>query len=159
MTKQVVWAFREFFFLQFDTKFASKQRLPKIGNILWLFDVVLDFASLTHHAAGRNAECDMHGLERPLRIWATQCLQCFWMYTAVWAILTFFTNAYQFEFEWTDLLWQSEQWSIRVNYGVCVLGDISLFSRVSCPKWVKFVKSGSTSTVTKWCQSWLILVV
>ena len=37
MTKQVVWAFREFFFLQFDTKFASKQqRLAKIGTILWL---------------------------------------------------------------------------------------------------------------------------
>ena len=37
MTKQVLWAFREFFFLQFDTKFASKQqRLAKIGTILWL---------------------------------------------------------------------------------------------------------------------------
>ena len=37
MTKQVVWAFREFFFLQFDTKFVSKQqRLAKIGTILWL---------------------------------------------------------------------------------------------------------------------------
>ena len=36
MTKQV-WTFREFFFLQFDTKFASKQqRLAKIGTILWL---------------------------------------------------------------------------------------------------------------------------
>ena len=37
MTKQVVWAFRELFFLQFDTKFVSKQqRLAKIGTILWL---------------------------------------------------------------------------------------------------------------------------
>ena len=37
MTKQVVWTFRKFFFLQFDTKFASKQqRLAKIGTILWL---------------------------------------------------------------------------------------------------------------------------
>ena len=37
MTKQVVWAFRKFFFLQFDTKFASKQqRLTKIDIILWL---------------------------------------------------------------------------------------------------------------------------
>ena len=37
MTKQVVWACREFFFLQFDTKFAStQQRLAKIGTILWL---------------------------------------------------------------------------------------------------------------------------
>ena len=35
MTKQVVWTFRKFFFLQFDTKFASKQqRLAKIGTIL-----------------------------------------------------------------------------------------------------------------------------
>ena len=37
MPKQVVWTFREFFFLQFDTKFASnQQRLAKIGTILWL---------------------------------------------------------------------------------------------------------------------------
>ena len=37
MTKQVVWAFRELFFLQFDTKFAFKQqRLAKIGTIFWL---------------------------------------------------------------------------------------------------------------------------
>ena len=37
MTNQVVWACREFFFWQFDTKFASKQqRLAKIGTILWL---------------------------------------------------------------------------------------------------------------------------
>ena len=37
MTKQVVWIFTEFFFLQFDTKFASnQQRLAKIGTILWL---------------------------------------------------------------------------------------------------------------------------
>ena len=37
MTKQVVWTFRKFLFLQFDTKFASKQqRLVKIDTILWL---------------------------------------------------------------------------------------------------------------------------
>ena len=37
MTKQIVWTYRKFFFLQFDTKFASKhQRLAKIGNVLWL---------------------------------------------------------------------------------------------------------------------------
>ena len=37
MTKQVVWAFREFFFLQFDTKFTSKQqKLANISTILWL---------------------------------------------------------------------------------------------------------------------------
>ena len=37
MTKQVTWAFVKFFFLQFDTKFASKQqRLAKIGGILCL---------------------------------------------------------------------------------------------------------------------------
>ena len=37
MTEQVVWTFRKFFFLQFDTKFASKQqRLAKIDTILWL---------------------------------------------------------------------------------------------------------------------------
>ena len=36
MTKQVVWTYRKLFFLQFDTKFASKQqRLAKIGTILW----------------------------------------------------------------------------------------------------------------------------
>ena len=35
MTKQVVCAFKEFYFLQFDTKFASKQqRLAKNGTIL-----------------------------------------------------------------------------------------------------------------------------
>ena len=38
MTKQVVWAFREFFSLQFDTKFTSKQqRIAKISTILWLW--------------------------------------------------------------------------------------------------------------------------
>ena len=38
MTKQVEWAFREFFFLQFHSKFASKQqRLAKIGIILLSF--------------------------------------------------------------------------------------------------------------------------
>ena len=37
MTKEVVWTVRKFFFLQFDTKFASKQqRLAKIDTILWL---------------------------------------------------------------------------------------------------------------------------
>ena len=37
LTKQVVWTFRKFFFLQFDTKFASKQqRFAKIDTILWL---------------------------------------------------------------------------------------------------------------------------
>ena len=37
MTKQVVWTYRKFFFLQFDTKFAPKQqRLAKTGTILWL---------------------------------------------------------------------------------------------------------------------------
>ena len=37
MTKQVVWTFRTFFCLQFDTKFASKQqRLAKVDTILWL---------------------------------------------------------------------------------------------------------------------------
>ena len=37
MTKQGVWTYSKFFFLQFDTKFASKQqRLAKIGTILWL---------------------------------------------------------------------------------------------------------------------------
>ena len=37
MTKQVVWTFRKFIFLQFDTKFAAskQQRLAKIGTILW----------------------------------------------------------------------------------------------------------------------------
>ena len=37
MTKRVVWTFRKFFFLQFDTKFVSKQqRLAKISTTLWL---------------------------------------------------------------------------------------------------------------------------
>ena len=40
---------------------------------------------------------------------------------------TFFTSACQFEFEWARLLWQGEQWSIGVNYGVCVLGKIGPF--------------------------------
>ena len=35
MTEQIVWTFRNFFFLQFDTKFASKQqRLAKFDTIL-----------------------------------------------------------------------------------------------------------------------------
>ena len=55
MTKQVVWTFREFLFLQFDTKFASnEQRLAKIGTILWFADIILDFASLTYHTARRK---------------------------------------------------------------------------------------------------------
>ena len=69
MTKQVVCAFRELLFLQFDTKFASKQqRLAKIGTILWL--LLSTQLSQVWHTMGRdgNAECDMHGLERPLRI-------------------------------------------------------------------------------------------
>ena len=38
MIEQIVWTFRNSFFLQFDTKFASKQqRIAKIGTILWLF--------------------------------------------------------------------------------------------------------------------------
>ena len=42
MTMQVVWTFRKFFFLQFDTKFASKQqRLAKTGTILWLLLSIL----------------------------------------------------------------------------------------------------------------------
>ena len=37
LTKQVVWTYRKFFFLRFDTRFACKQqRLAKIGTILWL---------------------------------------------------------------------------------------------------------------------------
>ena len=43
-------------------------------------------------------------------------------------MFTFFTYACQFDFEWARLLWQSKQWSIRVNYGVYVLGNIGLFS-------------------------------
>ena len=89
MTKQVVWTFRKFFFLQFDTKFASKQqRLVKIGTILWL--LLSTQISQVWHTTRRdkNTECDMHGLDRPLRVSATQCLQCVWQYTAVLAILT-----------------------------------------------------------------------
>ena len=49
MTKQVVWAFREFFFLQCDTKFASKQqRLAKIGTILWL-SMSTNISQMTHY--------------------------------------------------------------------------------------------------------------
>ena len=37
MTKQIIWVFRELFFVQFDTKIGSKkQRLAKIFTILWL---------------------------------------------------------------------------------------------------------------------------
>ena len=87
MTKQVVWTFRKFFFLQFDTKFAT----TKISQDWHHFVIVVvdpDFASLTYHAGTKNAECDMHGLERPLRVSATLCLQCVWQYKAVRAILT-----------------------------------------------------------------------
>ena len=89
MTKQVVWTFRKFFFLQFDTKFTSKQqRLAKIGTILWL--LLSAQISQVWHTTRRdeNAECDMHGQERPLRVSATQCLQCVWPYKDVRAILT-----------------------------------------------------------------------
>ena len=89
MTKQVVWTFRKLFFLQFNTKFASKkQRLAKIGTILWL--LLSSQISQVWHTTRRdeNAECDMHGLEWPLSVSATQCLQCIWLYTAVRAILT-----------------------------------------------------------------------
>ena len=77
MTKQVAWTFRKFFFLQFDFKFASKQqRLVKIGTILWL--LLSSQISQVWHTTRRDekAECDMHGLERPLRVSVTQCLQC-----------------------------------------------------------------------------------
>ena len=49
MAKQVVWVFRKFIFLQFDSKFASKQqRLAKIGTIFVIADVDPDFTNLTH---------------------------------------------------------------------------------------------------------------
>ena len=41
MTKQVVWALKEFFLLQFDTRFAFKQqRLAKISTILKLLMLI-----------------------------------------------------------------------------------------------------------------------
>ena len=89
MTKQVVWTFIKFFFLHFDTNFASEQqRLAKIGTILWLLlsTQILQVWHTTRR--DENAECDMHGLEWPLRVSATQCLQCFWLYMAVRAIWT-----------------------------------------------------------------------
>ena len=89
MTKPVVWTFRKFFFLQFDTKFASKQqRLAKIGTILWL--LLSTQISQVWHTTRRdeNAECDIHGLERPVWISATQSLQYVSTYTDVRAILT-----------------------------------------------------------------------
>ena len=58
MTKQIVWTFRKFFFLQFDTKFASKQQgLAKIGTILWL--LLSTQISQVWHTTRRdeNAEC------------------------------------------------------------------------------------------------------
>ena len=79
MTKQVVWIFRKFFFLQFDTKVASKQqRLAKIGTILWLL-LSTQISQVWHTTRqDENAECDMHGLERPLRVFdhtvPTMCL-------------------------------------------------------------------------------------
>ena len=75
MTKQVVWTFRNFFFLQFDTKFASKQqRWAKIGTILWL--LLSTQISQVWHTTQRdeNVECGVHSLERPLRVSATQWL-------------------------------------------------------------------------------------
>ena len=89
MTKQVVWTFRKFFFLQFDTKFACKQqRLAKIGTILWLL-LSTQISQVWHTSRqDENAECDMHGQEWLLRVSATQCLQCVWPYKAVRDILT-----------------------------------------------------------------------
>ena len=58
MTKQVVWPFRKFFFLQFDTKFASKQqRWAKIDTILWLLLLprFRKFDSLQARYAGEKA--------------------------------------------------------------------------------------------------------
>ena len=77
------------FFLQFDTKFASKQqRLAKIGTILWLL-LSTQISQVWHTTRwDENAECVMHGLERPLRVSATQCLQCVWPYKAVLTILS-----------------------------------------------------------------------
>ena len=89
MTKQVVWTFRKFFFLQFGTKFAFRQqRLAEIGTILCLLlsTQISQVWHTTRH--NENAECDMHGQERPLRISATRCLQYIWQYMAVRAILT-----------------------------------------------------------------------
>ena len=63
MSKQVVWAFREFFFLQFDTKSASKQqRLAKIGIILWLLmsTHILQFDSLRARYAWEKANITKH---------------------------------------------------------------------------------------------------
>ena len=63
MTKQVVWTFRKFFFLQFDTKFASKQqRLAKIG---WFCDCCCGprfrkFDSLQARYAGEKANITKH---------------------------------------------------------------------------------------------------
>ena len=76
MTKQVVCTVRKFFFLQFDTKFASKQqRLAKIGSILWL--LLSAQISQVWHTTRRdeNAECDT--LERPLRVSSTQWVSSF----------------------------------------------------------------------------------
>ena len=72
MTKQAVWTFRKFVFLQFDTKFASKQQiLAKISAILWL--LLSTQISQVWHTTRRdeNEECYMHSLERPLRVSAT----------------------------------------------------------------------------------------
>ena len=74
MTKQIVWPFRKFFFLQFDTKFASITKISQDWHHFVIVVVDPDFASMTYHARDENAECDMHGLERPLRVSATQCL-------------------------------------------------------------------------------------
>ena len=83
MTKQVVWTFRIFFFLQFNTKFAPKQqRLAKIDTILWLVLSTKISQVWNTTRLDENAECDMHGLERPLRVSATRCLQCVWFYKA-----------------------------------------------------------------------------
>ena len=60
MAKQVVWAFREFFSLQFDTTFASKQqRLAKIGTILWLLmltQISQISSNLTHYGQDTREE-------------------------------------------------------------------------------------------------------
>ena len=59
MTKQVVWTFRKFFFLQFDFKFVSKQqRVAKIGTILWLLLSIQISQGWHTTRRDENAECD-----------------------------------------------------------------------------------------------------
>ena len=72
MTKQVELLENSFSYSLIPSLLLKNKDYPRLAPSMHHFvivDVVLDFASLT-----KPPECDMPGLERQLRISATQCL-------------------------------------------------------------------------------------